>query len=179
MIDPIFMSEEDIYLKPLSKKDISDEYYNAFNNFKLTQTNGHGIFPVDNIASEETLEDMHARKSIRLMIFLKETKKNIGVCSIQNIDLINRHAEIARFIWEENIRGKGIGTQVLTALAMHCFNELNLKKIYLGNLSFNIAAIKSAQKIGFKEDGVLRKHHYKHGKYHDVILSSLLSDEFE
>ena len=129
MIEPIFMLEDDVYLKPLSHTDIVEQYYNAFNNLKLTQTNSHGTFPVDSVDSEGILKDMRERRSIRLMIFLKETKKCIGVCSIQKIDLINRHAEIARFIWEENIRGKGLGTQVLKALAKHCFYELNLKKI--------------------------------------------------
>ena len=121
MVEPVFISQEDIFLRPMTNADIVDGYYNAFNNFSLTKTNSHGSFPVGQRSAEEVLEDMAEKKSIRLMICLNKKETAIGVCSIQNIDFINRHAEIARFIWDEDVRGKGLGTQVLRGLVNHCF----------------------------------------------------------
>ena len=85
---------------------------------------------------------------------------------------------MARIIGEKEYRSKGIGTEVAKLLLEYGFNSLNLNRIWVGNISNNIAAIKSVDKLGFKVEGILRSSIYKNSKYHDVIIRGILKDEY-
>jgi len=50
---------------------------------------------------------------------------------------------------------------------------LNLNKITLEVIETNHNALKLYRKIGFIEEGRLRKHYYSDGKYFDIIILSI------
>ena len=49
--------------------------------------------------------------------------------------------------------------------------------IYSHILEYNIASQRLHEKIGFKKEGVLRERVYKNGKYHNLIVWSILKGE--
>ena len=53
---------------------------------------------------------------------------------------------------------------------MHC--------VYCKVIEYNIASQKIVENIGFKREGILRERIYKNGNYHNVIVWSILKDEF-
>jgi RimJ/RimL family protein N-acetyltransferase len=59
------------------------------------------------------------------------------------------------------------------------FNKLNLHRIDLGVHEFNERGRKAYKKLGFVEEGRKRDGHYANGKYHDVILMSILKNEWK
>jgi len=63
-------------------------------------------------------------------------------------------------------------------LVRHCFETLNLNRAYLRVYAENLRAKRSYEKAGFVEEGRLREAVYKHGKYDDVILMSVLRSEW-
>ena len=66
--------------------------------------------------------------------------------------------------------------QLLTKLA---FEQYNLHKVELWTRGDNPAAIKSAEKNGYKVEGRTRDTVYFDGAFHDGILMGLLRDEYE
>ena len=60
----------------------------------------------------------------------------------------------------------------------YLFEEINLRKIKLEVLKENDKAIKIYENLGFKEEGTLKEHIYQDGKYKDLILMSLFSEDF-
>jgi len=73
---------------------------------------------------------------------------------------------------------KGAGTKIgLTALEF-AFNQLGLHKICGEALVFNEASVRMHLKLGFVQEGVLRKQQQINDNYHDVICFGLLRDEW-
>ena len=72
-------------------------------------------------------------------------------------------------------RGKGIGKIALELALKYTFNNLNLRKITLDVISDNKAAIALYEKVGFVEEGLLKKHFYFDSMYYDVKIMSLFN----
>ena len=60
---------------------------------------------------------------------------------------------------------KGYGSDALKLLIKFIFEEVNMNKIKLKVFSFNNRAIACYKKVGFKEEGILKKELYRSGKY--------------
>lgn len=102
----------------------------------------------------------------------------IGDARIQHIDHFNKTAEIGLDICE-NFRGKGFGKIAFKSIMDFCFNELNMRKLYLYVFSFNEAGISVYKKNGFETEGILKKHIFKNGKYEDLLLMSIFKEDLE
>lgn len=102
----------------------------------------------------------------------------IGVAELTNVEWINRHAVVGISIFNSSYHGKGLGTEALQLLLWYGFSVLNLRSVHLSVYAYNERAIKSYQKIGFKEIGRLREARYWHGGFHDVVILDLLASEF-
>jgi len=115
---------------------------------------------------------------IEFMMIKKEDNKSIGTIGLSNIDLKNQKAEYGILIGEKQERRRGYAAESSYALIKYAFNELNLQKIYLRVIFDNINAINLYNKIGFKKEGLFRKEIYKNGKFKDVVIMSILRDEW-
>jgi RimJ/RimL family protein N-acetyltransferase len=104
--------------------------------------------------------------------------KMIGNCGVFGIDPVNRLGELGIMIGEKNEWNKGYGAETMTLLLRHCFDTLNLNRAYLQVYAENARAKRSYENAGFVEEGRLRESVYKHGRYDDVIVMSVLRSEW-
>jgi RimJ/RimL family protein N-acetyltransferase len=111
-------------------------------------------------------------------ICLNDSGEHIGNVSLSEIDFINRNARFSIFIHSGKARGKGIGTEATNLTLQYGFNYLNLHKIYLKTTSDNIGAMKMYENIGFIQEGILKEHEFKNGKYVDKILYGIIVNDF-
>lgn len=109
----------------------------------------------------------------------KDAKELIGGCGINAIDWKNSTATVGIFIGKDRFLSKGYGTDAMKVLVNFIFDEMNINKIKLEVYSFNLRAIKCYEKLGFKEEGCLRKELFREGKYHDVLHYGMFRDEFK
>lgn len=119
------------------------------------------------------------RGNLVFAIIFKENSNHIGNISLQGIDYINRTAEFAILLGEEQYWGCGIGKEAGRLVIEHGFKELNLNRINLGTTQENIGMQKVAEGLGFKKEGVRREMIFKNGKYNDVIEYGLLCSEWK
>ncbi len=134
----------------------------------------------------ETLED--AKKDIELIIddykglgfirwavTLKENDVIIGDCGyiIQGLK-----GEIS-YILSKEYWHKGLMTEAVNGLIAFGFNEINLLRIQALTDPLNEPSKRILYKLGFKEEGFLRKYSYNAitKEYNDAIMWSLLKDE--
>ena len=81
----------------------------------------------------------------------------IGHIQLSNIDRENRSAGVARvLVGPKSLRGKGLGTEIMRAVLKVGFEKLGLHRIYLHVYDFNQAAIRCYEKVGFRQEGLLR-----------------------
>jgi len=103
----------------------------------------------------------------------------IGTVSLYNIDWRNRHCEFGRFfLCADDLRGKGYGKEALELILDFGFNHLNMAKIYCTTYLDNHRALSLYESVGFRRDGVLRQHIFRGGKYIDIALLSICSNEW-
>jgi UDP-4-amino-4,6-dideoxy-N-acetyl-beta-L-altrosamine N-acetyltransferase len=117
-------------------------------------------------------------KEINLVVSTPEGKA-IGTVSIYNIDFRNRKAEWGRIlIGDADFRGCGFGSMIEAMVLQYAFEHLNLHKLYCEVLEDNTIALSLYKKFGFKEEGVLREHIFKNGTYVNVVVLSMLEEEY-
>ncbi|MGC8874793.1 MAG: GNAT family N-acetyltransferase [Chloroflexia bacterium] len=108
-----------------------------------------------------------------------ETGEHIGNIGLEEIDWKNRCAELGIFIGEKDRWGQGYGTDAVRTLLRFAFEELNLNRVQLHVFAFNERARRCYIRCGFVEEGRQRQAHYTEGRYHDVILMSILRAEWD
>jgi len=101
----------------------------------------------------------------------------IGGCGFDGLEFGQSHrAEIgywlARPFW-----GRGIMTAVVARVCRHAFDEFGLAKITAHVFSYNPASARVLDKCGFHEEGYLRKHFHKDGRFIDARLFALFKVE--
>lgn len=104
--------------------------------------------------------------------------KLIGSCSFFNLDHHNRCSEFGITIGEKSYWNKGYGTEAVRLLCQHGFNTLNLNRIYLRVFETNPGAVRAYEKAGFMHEGRQRQAEFREGKYIDVIVMSILKEEY-
>lgn len=113
------------------------------------------------------------------MISSKENPKiSYGTAIISRIDWKNRSSSIDVKLLEE-FQGKGYGYETLILLTKYIFEELNMNRIFVNILEYNECSMSLFEKIGFVREGIQRKAIYKNGKYNNLIMYSMLKEEYQ
>jgi RimJ/RimL family protein N-acetyltransferase len=138
--------------------------------------------PMSTVDEENWFDAMTRRdqseKSLVIEVRDGSNWKMIGNCGVFGIDPVSRFGELGIMLGEKDEWNKGYGTEAMHLLVRHCFDTLNLNRVYLHVYAENLRAKRSYEKAGFVEEGRLREAVYKHGKYDDVIIMSILRSEW-
>jgi RimJ/RimL family protein N-acetyltransferase len=110
-------------------------------------------------------------------ICLAEDGRHIGNCGLEAIDRDNRTATLGILIGEADCRGKGLGEDAVRTLSRFAFDEMDLHKIRLDAYAFNARAIRTYERVGFREEGLLREEAYRGGRRVDMVRMGLLRGE--
>lgn len=103
----------------------------------------------------------------------------MGNTSFMNINRREGSAEIGIFIGEKHFWDQGYDSEAVRRMVMHGFNDLNLHRIYLNVFETNPRAVRAYERVGFQHEGRLREAHYLKGRYIDVLLMSILKNEWK
>ncbi len=138
--------------------------------------------PMSLVAEEHWFEDMQKKPKAEQVLVIQirdgEAWRPIGNVSFMNIDWINRSAEVGIFIGEKSCWNQGYGREAMRLMLKHGFETLNLHRIYLRVFEHNLRGIKAYEHAGFKHEGRMRQAQYQDGRYYDVLLMSVLRDEY-
>ncbi len=175
----IFLSGERILLRILNKKDIEGNYAKWLNDPEVTEYNAHGRFPMTIEKMKKFVASASASDtSLVFAVIIKRTSEHVGNISLQNINWIDRNAEIAFLLGEKKVWGKGVMYEAGQLLMSHGFKILNLHRIYCGTSSVNQGMQKLALKLKMKKEGVRKEALYKNGIYVDIIEYGILKRKF-
>src|SRR3989344_626015 len=87
-------------------------------------------------------------------------RAHIGTLALSSISRKEKRAEFGIFIGDKKYWGQGFGTEAGKLLLRYGFKTLGLHRIYLSVIGFNIRAIKSYERIGFRVEGRARQHFF-------------------
>ncbi len=107
-------------------------------------------------------------------IELKKTKALVGCISL-GIDKINSRAEIGFWVGEE-FWGNGYCSEATVEAIRYGFDILSLNKINSRHMAENPGSGRVMQKAGMLQEGYLKQHMYKNGKFVDVVVYGIFKD---
>jgi len=181
-IDPrdIFLKGKHVVLKVLTRDDVIDSgWYGWFNDEELCKTLQKHYFPTT-MESQLVFWEQNIRSAsdkIQLGICRINDGKLVGIISLNNIDFINRRAEISIVIGEREAQNHSIFTESCMLIFNHGFYSLNLNRIYGGSISKDLVLM-MCRMFNCQEEGVRRQEMFKNGVYCDTYSYSLLREEF-
>jgi len=113
-----------------------------------------------------------------LIVCEKESSREIGFCSIYNINLSNQSAEISYLIGEKQFRGKGYGKEIIWLLQDIAFKKIGLNSISASVTEQNTRSLRVFEKTGFKRVGIRRQYHIIGDEKFDEVLFEMLREDY-
>ena len=103
----------------------------------------------------------------------------VGLANLTGVDRDNRRCSWAFYLASPAVRGRGVGTFVEYFVLQYVFETLGLEKLCCEVLSFNDGVVAMHEGYGFQREGLLRRHIYKDGISHDVVVLGMLKEDWE
>ena len=135
----------------------------------------HYNIPLDVINTKKWFEAIKNNPSRHDMI-IEYNNTPVGVIGIINID--KKKGEYYITLGENDYKRKGISYEATKLILDYAFYKLNLEKVWLCVDENNIAARKLYEKIGFIQEGLLRKDIYFKGEMINRCMYGILKEEW-
>jgi RimJ/RimL family protein N-acetyltransferase len=168
-----------VYLRALEPEDylVSHKWRNDEEIWNLLT--GRRYFVSAEIERTWVQDAIASTTAVILAVCLKSTNEYIGNVYLKEIDWFNRHAMFALLLGEKRCWGQGYAQELTMLMLKHAFYDLGLHRISSYILATNTASTRVHEKCGFSHEGVLRQAVYKNGRYVDLILMSILREEYD
>lgn len=101
----------------------------------------------------------------------------VGSIGFLYIDWSSKKTEIGYWLGKE-FEGKGLVTNACKLFIKHAFEDLHLNKVETNIATKNDKSRAIPERLGFKEEGVIRDFEYLNGEYLDRVFYGLLKDEW-
>ena len=169
---------KDIAFRIIEKEDLD-----TLRRLHNDPTTWENLLNIDFIDEEDQLEwwkNLHKKQNDKRFVicFADNPAEIIGRLRIQNINWQHNNCEVGLDILPEH-RGKGYGVKSYKMLLEFLFQHYNMNMVYLKVADFNPNAKKLYEKVDFQETGKLPQFYYRHGKYWDYIIMSMIKDEYQ
>jgi RimJ/RimL family protein N-acetyltransferase len=85
-------------------------------------------------------------------------------------------------VWEVGVlivpemRGRGVGTAAHKLLVDYLFSTTPTYRIWAGTEVENVAEQRALERSGFRQEGLLRGHHFRGGRWRDSFIYGLTRD---
>jgi ribosomal-protein-serine acetyltransferase len=121
------------------------------------------------------IEEYSNKKALQMGLW--DGDNLVGSIGLNNIDLVSKKASIGYWLSKNN-QSKGAMTKAVSSLIDYGFEILDLNRIELKIAYKNTKSRAVADRLGFKEEGVLRQDEFLNGEYIDYIIYSVLYSEW-
>lgn len=109
---------------------------------------------------------------------LRDTNTLIGTVTLFNLSLDNGRAEIG-YAMGSKYWGQGYMNEALTAMIVHAFEVLNLRRLEADVDPRNTSSVRTLERLGFQREGFLRERWHVGGEIQDAYFYGLLRHEWK
>jgi len=110
---------------------------------------------------------------------IEENGRPCGFLMLKGVADTQQRAQWGWYIGEADARGRGAGRAAQALGLDRAFFDYGLQKVWSEVLADNEAALKAQAAAGFRREGYLRRHAFKDGRFHDVVLLAILVEEWK
>ena len=175
---PSFLSGRKILLRAFGRADL-DAYRRWLDDSAVTEFLEMGARPARD-ADCEAFWRLAGESEDAIVFAIVERKggKVVGTCGLYLMQWICRRAQFNILIGEPSAWDKGYGSEAARLILDYAFAKLNLNSVQLGVNAENARAVRSYEKVGFVHEGVRRQFIYRNGRYYDMVMMSVLRDNY-
>lgn len=175
-IEPL--ESDRLLLRPIQISDCGERYLSWLQNPIINRY-------LETRWSEQTLESIRdfveskirSDSEVLFAMIERESNEHIGNIKIGPVNSHHLFADVSYFIGEQSCWGKGYATEAIRAVTRFGFEKLGLYKVQAGVYEANIGSIKALKKVGFVQEGCLRKQLLSDGSREDHLLFGIFRDE--
>lgn len=103
----------------------------------------------------------------------------IGMANLVDINWKDKNAFHGMLLGDKEIRGKGIGVDVVFAVMKYAFDELGLNRLDGSIIDYNDASkVLYLKKCGWKVEGVSRQWYWRKNQYWDKLLVGCIRNDY-
>jgi len=167
-------------LRRISENDLEA----LFNIFSDPQVMRYWSTPplADRQAAVSLLHEIHNLFDRRLMlkwgIALLDNDQLIGTATLFNLNFENGRAEIGYGLGSRHWRN-GYMNEALRALLFYAFDVLELRRLEADVDPRNAGSIRTVERLGFRQEGLLRERWHVNGEIQDSLFYGLLRREWQ
>jgi ribosomal-protein-serine acetyltransferase len=110
-------------------------------------------------------------------IFIWHKGKMVGKVGYNYFDWNDQKTEIGYWLGA-SFQGKGLVTQSCRVLIDHAFNKLKLNRIEIRCGVENKKSRKIPERLGFREEGIIRQAEWLHDHFIDLVIYGMLASEW-
>jgi len=172
---------DDIELRSVAEKDAEDIVEIVKRNYEHLHPFLHWVtadYSLENAREfiRQTEKAVAENTSRAYGIFYRE--KIVGLISFVNFKWTSRSTEIGYWI-DKNYEGKGIITESCKALVDYAFEEFGMNRIEIRCATENVRSRRIPERLNFTLDGILRQSLWRHTRFFDVAIYSMLAEEWK
>jgi RimJ/RimL family protein N-acetyltransferase len=132
------------------------------------------------VKQEESFIESLAEDPHRVLwgIALKDSGTLIGATGLEKIDWRNREAESGIMIGDKGQWRRGHASEVMQLRTAYAFMELGLLKVWTGVWLPNHGSRRALEKAGYRQCGLMRRHFFSDGQWHDVWLAEIHREDW-
>lgn len=163
---------------PDLQRDVMEgAWHSWFNDPDITAFLTHGVRPITREQERDIIaSDLTNPRTLMLSVVEKATGQHLGVVCLNNIDHLNRMAEIRIVLG--GYRPKGAALEAMALITKHAFDRLNLQMLYAGQHEGLWRWVNTIGLIGYRIDGFREFAGWRNGKPYSIILTSVTSERF-
>lgn len=180
-IKPITLEGNQTILRPPSLKDVKGLSL-AARDGEIWNTR-FAYFPHPNEMSKylkELLNGSSLGKSLPFITVHKLSNTIVGTTRYLNIDYENHRLEIGHTWIAKSWRRTSINTEAKYLMLEYAFEKLGCIAVEIRTDVLNLVSRKAIQRLGAKQDGILRYHKIMHdGRIRDTVCYSIIEPEWK
>lgn len=123
-------------------------------------------------------EEQKRSDGFTFAVRLLDSGRIIGILQFDGIAWTHGTSFVSIGIGQAADRGQGYGREAMALGLRFAFDELNLHRVCLTVFSYNDAARRLYEGLGFKHEGTYREHLLRDGERHHMLLYGLLRREW-
>jgi RimJ/RimL family protein N-acetyltransferase len=132
--------------------------------------------PLIQVSKKDMEDRLETRPPESRMFFIE--KKDKTIIGIINHFPVGELLEIG-FVLIPSERGKGYCTEAVKTMVDYLFLSKDIVRIQAKTDSRNVASQRVLEKTGFRKEGVMRKSLFSRGSWRDMILYSIVREEWK
>lgn len=170
-----------LILRNMTHKDITQNYVDWLNDPEINKYLGCADSQQTIDTCKKYIESFESRKDIALVgIFLNGTGLHIGnVTLAPPIDWVRGLGNIGISIGRKSCAGKGFAREALSAITVHCFERLQMKKMHACIDTSNIRCVNLFLSCGYRIEGLINYSELKYGQLkREYAYSAYFESEF-